>query len=90
MWLQGAEEIGRFMLLPEPSKCRGSRLMATSANGSPAFAQYKPDPAGGLAPWAIQVLEISEGKIAQLSIFLDMLEPARLFSSFGFPPHLGA
>jgi RNA polymerase sigma-70 factor (ECF subfamily) len=88
MWLQGARAIGRFMLEPQPSACRGSRLLPLRANGCPAFAQYKPDPAGGLAPWAIQVVETSEGKIASLSFFLAFLEPERLFPAFGLPLHL--
>src|SRR5579871_2131203 len=88
MWVQGAQAIGEFMLQPTPSGCRGSRLLATSANGCPAFAQYKPDPAGGWAPWAIQVLEISGGRIAELSYFLTLMAPERLFASFGFPLHL--
>lgn len=37
--------------------CQGSRLVPVAANGMAAFAAYKPDPAGGHAPWSIQVLE---------------------------------
>ncbi|MGP0030287.1 MAG: sigma-70 family RNA polymerase sigma factor [Acidimicrobiales bacterium] len=88
MWIQGAADIGRFMVEPGPSACRGSRLVATAANGSPAFAQYKPDPAGGFAPWALQVLEISGGKITGMSFFLSFLDPERLFAAFGLPLHL--
>ncbi len=88
MWLQGATAITRFMLEPGPSACRGSRLLPTRANGCPAFGQYKPDPAGGWQPWAIQVLEISEGKIAEMAFFLHPLDPERLFPSFGLPLHL--
>jgi RNA polymerase sigma-70 factor, ECF subfamily len=88
MWIQGARDIGRFMLEPTPSGCRGSHLLPTSANGCPAFGQFKPDPAGGLTPWAIQVLEVSGGKIAGMSFFLAPLDPKRLFPSFGFPVHL--
>ncbi|HLH29347.1 MAG TPA: nuclear transport factor 2 family protein, partial [Acidimicrobiales bacterium] len=88
MWIQGAADIGSWMVQPGPSACRGSRLLATSANGCPAFGQYRVDPAGGHAPWAIQVLEISGGAIAQMSFFLSALEPERLFASFGLPPHL--
>src|SRR5207245_2881006 len=51
MWLRGAANIGAWMVQPGPSGCRGSRLLSTSANGSPAFGQYRPDPAGGYAPW---------------------------------------
>jgi RNA polymerase sigma-70 factor (ECF subfamily) len=88
MWLQGAAEIGRFMVQPGPSECRGSRLLVTSANGCPAFGQYKPDPNGGFSPWAIQVLEISSGKITGLQFFLSLLDSERLFPSFGLPLHL--
>jgi RNA polymerase sigma-70 factor (ECF subfamily) len=88
MWLEGAEDIGRWMVQPGPSGCRGSRLLATSANGCPAFGQYRPDPAGGYTPWAIQVLEVADGRIAVMSFFLDMLDPERLFPMFGVPTHL--
>jgi RNA polymerase sigma-70 factor (ECF subfamily) len=88
LWLRGAENIGRWMVEPGPSACRDSRLLATSANGCPAFGQYKPDPAGGHAPWALQVLEISGGRIVGMQFFLDFLEPERLFPAFGLPLHL--
>jgi RNA polymerase sigma-70 factor, ECF subfamily len=86
MWLRGSGDIGRFMLGPGAG-CRGSRLIARAANGCPAFGHYKPDPAGGHAPWALQVLEISGDRIAGLSFFLDA---ESLFSSFGLPAHLPA
>jgi RNA polymerase sigma-70 factor (ECF subfamily) len=88
MWIKGADAIGRWMVLPGPSACRGSRLLATSANGCPAFGQYRPDPAGGHAPWAIQVLEVSDGRIAGLQFFLAALDDERLFPSFGLPLRL--
>jgi RNA polymerase sigma-70 factor (ECF subfamily) len=84
MWLQGAEDIGRWMLGPGAG-CRGSRVVATEASGEPAFGQYRVDPAGGHAPWALQVLEIDHDRVAGLHTFLD---PAELFAIFGLPPHL--
>ncbi|MGA2531251.1 MAG: sigma-70 family RNA polymerase sigma factor [Acidimicrobiales bacterium] len=90
MWLRGAADIGRFMIEPGPSACRGSRLVPISANGCPGFAQYKPDPAGGYSPWALQVLEISSGKIIETSFFLAFLDSERLFGQFGLPLHLDA
>ncbi|HEY7105298.1 MAG TPA: sigma-70 family RNA polymerase sigma factor [Acidimicrobiia bacterium] len=90
MWIQGADAIGRWMVLPGPSACRGSRLLRTTANGCPAFGQYRPDPAGGYEPWAIQVLEIEDGKIATMNFFLAALDPERLFTEFGLPLHLDA
>jgi RNA polymerase sigma-70 factor (ECF subfamily) len=88
MWLRGAANIGRWMVQPGPSGCRGSLLMPTSANGKPAFGQYRPDPAGGYAPWALQVLEISGGKIIEMSFFLAFLDAERLFPEFDLPLHL--
>ena len=90
MWIQGAADIGRWMVQPGPSGCRGSRLVPASANGCPAFGQYRPDPAGGYAPWALQVLEISGGKITGMTFFLAFLDPERLFLEFGLPLHLDA
>jgi RNA polymerase sigma-70 factor (ECF subfamily) len=88
MWIRGAANIGRWMVEPGPSGCRGSLLVATAANGCPAFGQYRPDPRGGYSPWALQVLEISGGKITWMALFLDLLDPERLFPLFGLPLHL--
>jgi RNA polymerase sigma-70 factor (ECF subfamily) len=84
LWIDGPEQM-RVWFLGHGSGCRGSRLIPISANGSPGFAQYRPDPDGGWAPWALQVLEISDGRIAHLNSFLDT---ERLFPLFGLPPHL--
>jgi RNA polymerase sigma-70 factor (ECF subfamily) len=83
MWLQGAADIATWMLGPG-SGCRGSRVIATSANGCPAAAQYRPDPAGGHAPWGLHVFDIRDGKIAAINTFLG----AELFELFGLPAHL--
>ena len=48
----------------------------------PAWGQYKPDPDGGYAPWALQVVEISGDRIAGLNFFLSTDE---LFPAFGLP-----
>ena len=85
MWLRGATDIGKFMLEPGPSACADSVLVPVSANGCPAFGQYKPDPAGGRVPWGLQVLEVSGGRISGFHCFLDS---ARIFPAFGLPAHL--
>ncbi len=84
LWLQTHEDIVKWCLGPGAG-CEGSRLVPTSANGAPAFAQYKPSPDGGLAPWSLQVLEISDGRISGIMFFLDT---ERVFPLFGFPPRL--
>src|ERR671910_731754 len=67
--------------------CKGSRVVPTvSANGSPAFGQYKPAANGdGYEPWALQVLEIEDGRIVEFTFFLDT---DTLFPLFGLPPRL--
>jgi RNA polymerase sigma-70 factor, ECF subfamily len=82
MWLRGNTNIGAWLLGPG-SECRGSVLLPTSANGSPAFGQYRVDPEGGHKPWALQVLEVSGDKISGFHAFLDV----NLFAEFGLPSH---
>ena len=62
-------------------------IPTVSANGSPAFGQYKPSPDGGYEPWALQVLEVSGGKIVELTFFLAT---ENIFPLFGLPPRLEA
>ena len=82
MWLQGRDDIFAWWVGPG-NGCRGSRVIpVVSANGSPAFGQYKPSPQGGYEPCALQVLELKEGRIVELTFFLDT---ARLFPLFGLP-----
>ncbi len=86
MWLEGAADIGRWMRGPGAA-CDGSRLIATAANGCPAFGQYRVDPAGGHAPWALQVIEISGDRVCGIHSFLETEE---IFPAFGLPAHLPA
>jgi RNA polymerase sigma-70 factor (ECF subfamily) len=85
MWLQGPDEISQWLLGPGID-CRGSILLPTSANGCHAFGQYRVDPAGGHAPWALQVIEVSGHRIVGMHAFLD----TNLFAAFGLPAHLDA
>ena len=84
MWLQGVDDIATWYLGPG-IECQGSRLIPTWANGCPAFAQYRRDPAGGHAPWALQLLELRDDRVAAIHSFLDAEEA---FERFGLPPHL--
>ncbi len=86
LWLRGREDILTWWIGPGIG-CRGSRLVPTAgANGSVAFGQYKPSESGsGFDPWALQVLELGEGKIVEFTFFLST---ARLFPLFGLPPRL--
>jgi len=82
-WLQGPDQMAEWFL-GQGIGCKNSRLVAVEANGMAAFASYKPDPAGGYAPWSIQVLELSGDRIVGHHNFLD----TSLFAFFGLPAHL--
>jgi RNA polymerase sigma-70 factor (ECF subfamily) len=85
MWLRGRDDILTWWFGPGIG-CRGSRVIPTvAANGAPAFGQYKPSPDGGYDPWALQVLELSGGRIVELTFFLDT---ETLFPLFGLPARL--
>ncbi|MGH3071177.1 MAG: sigma-70 family RNA polymerase sigma factor [Gaiellaceae bacterium] len=88
LWLHGRDDIFAWWLGPG-AECRGSRVIpAVGANGAPAFGQYKPSPSGdGYDPWALQVLEVRDGRIAEFTFFLDT---DSVFPLFGLPPHLGS
>jgi RNA polymerase sigma-70 factor (ECF subfamily) len=86
MWLEGRSDIFEWWFGPGIA-CKGSRVIPTvAANGSPAFGQYKPSDTGsGYDPWALQVLEIENGKIVEFTFFLDT---ETMFPLFGLPPRL--
>jgi len=82
LWLTGRDDIFRWWYGPGIG-CQGSRVIPTvAANGAPAFGQYKPAEGGGYEPWALQVIEVRDGKIGELTFFLDT---ERVFPLFGLP-----
>ena len=82
-WLHGPAEMGKFFLGPG-GKCRGSRLVATEANGCAAFGCYNQDAGGGYRPWAVQVVEVSGDRIVGHHSFVG----TSLFAAFGLPARL--
>ena len=96
LWLRGPDEVARFML-GQGAACRGSKLIAVTANGCPAFASYKPDPeSGDWLPWSLTVLEPATGgdgdggpAVAGVHNFLQPFLPS-LFRSFELPDRLTA
>ena len=85
LWLEGRDDIFTWWFGPGIG-CKGSKLVSVGlANGMPAWGQYKPSPEGGYDPWAVIVPEVSDGRIVELTFFLDT---AQLFPIFGLPDHL--
>src|SRR5262249_36116863 len=83
LWLRGPVEVGRW-LVGQGAGCAGSRLLATSANGCAAFGSYKPAGPGRWEPFALQVLEVTDGVVVGWHNFLY----PELFAAFGLPSHL--
>lgn len=81
LWFAGREAVLRWWFGPGAG-CAGSRLVpAGSANGQPAFGQYKPADGGGLVPWALVLFDLDgSGRAVAATFFLD---PQRLFPRFG-------
>jgi RNA polymerase sigma-70 factor (ECF subfamily) len=88
LWVRGPSDVAAFMLGPGAA-CRDSKLIATEANGCPAFAAYKPDPeSGAWLPWSLTLLEPDASgdgpAVAGVHNFLQPFMPD-LFSAFGLP-----
>jgi RNA polymerase sigma-70 factor, ECF subfamily len=85
LWLRGPEEVYRWYY-GQGDVCRDSRMVATSANGMPAFAAYHPTAPGRWEPWALHVLTIDGDTISGICHFLD----TSIFPAFDLPPYLEA
>ena len=69
-WLRGAPAIAQFWR-GRGSACRGSRMAANLANGLPAFGFVATTPSSSYEAFAIQVIEIADGRITGLHTFLE-------------------
>jgi len=85
IWLHGPKDIGTWMLGPGIG-CQGGKMIALEVNGRSGFATYRRSESGpGLDPFSLQVLDFADGRVSEITVFLDT--PA-LFPLFGLPPHL--
>ena len=82
LWMRGIEDVVAWMFGPGIG-CKGSRLIPIRANGLLGFGQYRPSgPNGEHEPWALQLVEMRDGKVTGINAFLDT---ASLFPLFGLP-----
>jgi RNA polymerase sigma-70 factor (ECF subfamily) len=80
LWMRGPDDIRRWLLAVDAFG--QERFTPVRANGCPAAGVYRP-PAPGDHPTAfsIQVLDVTEGRISAIHVFLD----PDLFEPFGLP-----
>src|SRR5438132_1125901 len=83
-WYVGRPTIKAFISWAwRPERGRRQHLVATAANGGPAFGYYRSEhEASEWRAFAIQVLALQDDTIASVTNFVD----ARLFAAFGLPP----
>ena len=85
-WYAGRDAIRAFFAVAW-KRCRGLRLVRTSANGQPAFAVYERAASDGR--WTAQSLHVLTFEDAAISTLTLFVEP-RLFDAFGLPHVLAA
>ena len=87
MWFSGRAAIGPFFAQAWTT-CPGLRLVATVANGQPAFAVYQRAPDGLFFANALHVLTVEGEAIGGMTLFLE--DSGRLFEAFGLPKSIAA
>ena len=85
-WFRGAENIGWLIGNECPGGCHDMPMLATSANGQPAFGLYMRTREGDFVPFQLQVLDLDGDRVRHVSAFFD----TSLFSTFGLPDRLPA
>jgi RNA polymerase sigma-70 factor (ECF subfamily) len=89
-WYQGRAAIRLFLdeqIFSPGQAGQQFRLVATRANGGPAFGSYQRDAAGVYRPGALILLTLAESQIAEIDDFLAVDDG--LFARFNLPQLLG-
>jgi RNA polymerase sigma-70 factor, ECF subfamily len=86
-WYQGNETIGTLIATQCPAKRAGDmRLVATTANGQPAYGLYMRSEDGRMLPFQLQQLTVGPHGVERVTAYFDL----RLFETFGLPAELSA
>lgn len=81
-WYQGGEDIAALVTAQCPAQGPGDmRLLATSANGQPAYGLYMRGPDGVHRKFHLHVLTLATDRVAHVASFFD----TSLFGVFGLP-----
>jgi RNA polymerase sigma-70 factor (ECF subfamily) len=85
-WYVGAETIAQLIDTQCPGGVNDMPMVATWANGQPAYGLYMRSADGTFHPFHLQVLELEGSRVKHVGAFFDH----RLFQTFGLPTHLPA
>jgi RNA polymerase sigma-70 factor (ECF subfamily) len=83
-WYQGAENIARLVDTQCPGGVHDMPMLATVANGQPAYGLYMRRPDGDFEPFHLQVLTLRGTSVTHVGAFFER----RLFAAFGLPATL--
>jgi RNA polymerase sigma-70 factor (ECF subfamily) len=85
-WYLGARNIAALVDTQCPGGVHDMPMVATVANGQPAFGLYMRSPEGDFVPFHLQVVSLVGDKVRHVGAFFD----PRLFATFGLPERLPA
>jgi len=85
LWLRGPSDVAEWFL-GQGIGCKGGRLVPVAINGTAGFGNFRPDGPGRWKPFALQVIEVTGGKITGHHNYLS----PELFPAFGLPTELVA
>lgn len=85
-WYRGNANIGQLIDTQCPGGTHDMPMIATSANGQPAFGLYMRTPEGDFEPFHLQVLTLDGEQVTHVAAFFDV----SLFDRFGLPMRLPA
>jgi len=85
-WFKGATNIGWLIGNECPGGATDMPMLATRANGQPAFGLYMRTADGSFTPFQLQVLELDDDRVQHVTAFFDHA----LFERFGLPMRLPA
>ena len=84
-WYAGLDAVTAFLRVTPLHAPGRWRVVAVSANGQPALAEYlRDDEHGGFKAHGINVLTLEGGRVSEIMAFLD----SALFARFGLPDRL--
>lgn len=85
-WYSGATTIGALIDTQCPGGSFDMPMLATTANGQPAFGLYMRTPEGDFVPFHLQVLELDGDRVRHVSAFFG----TDVFRRFGLPDRIPA
>lgn len=85
-WYRGAATIAELVDTQCPGGVEEMPMLATAANGQPAFGLYMRQPDGTFTPFQLQVLELDGDRVRHVVAFFE----TSLFADFGLPASLPA